>query len=116
MNIMIVDDNKKMRSMIKSMLVKTAHEFIECSDGSEVVAAYGRHHPDWILMDVVMQDMDGIAATQAVTQSFPEAKVIIVTQYDDADLLAKAKHAGAVEYVLKENLADIETIIMGQRN
>ena len=116
MNVMIVDDSNKMRKMIKSILLNTADNFIECSDGSEAVEAYARHHPDWILMDVVMKEMDGITATEAVTRSFPEAKVIIVTQYDDADMREKATLAGAVGFVLKENLVDIERIIIGQTN
>jgi DNA-binding NarL/FixJ family response regulator len=116
MNVMIVDDSEKMRSMIKSVLLKSVDHFVECSDGSEVVAAYGRHHPDWILMDVVMREMDGITATEEVTRSFPEAKIIIVTQYDDADLREKAKDAGAIGFVLKENLIDIERIIRGRKN
>jgi two-component system, NarL family, response regulator LiaR len=111
MNILVVDDNAKMREMVKSALMKTADHFIECSDGNEVVAAYGRHRPDWILMDVVMKEMDGITATKAVTDAFPDAKIIIMTQYNDKKLREKAIRAGALEFVLKENLADVRDII-----
>ena len=55
--------------------------------------------------------MDGIAATRDVVRSFPEAKVIIVTQYDDDDLRKKAMQAGAKEFVLKENLTELNRII-----
>jgi CheY-like chemotaxis protein len=113
---MIVDDNERVRHMIRRLLAGSENTFYECSDGSEVVAAYKKYHPDWILMDVAMEKMDGIAATQEVTHSFPEAKVIIVTQHDDGALREKAMLAGAVDFVPKEKLVDIERIIHAQKN
>ena len=111
MKVMIVDDNPQMRSMIKSVLTKTAHSFHECSDGGEAVKAFPLFRPDWTLMDIKMKEIDGLLATEAIKHSFPDAKVIIVTQYDDPDLRAKAKRAGAVAYVLKENLMELQGII-----
>jgi CheY-like chemotaxis protein len=108
---MIVDNNRKMRGMIRNVLHNSVDTFIECSDGSEVIHSYETHHPDWILMDIVMEHVDGITATKEVTRTFPEAKVIVVTQYDDADLREKAERAGAVAYVVKENLNELERII-----
>lgn len=108
---MIVDDNAKMRGMIRSFLSKSVQQVVECADGNEVLAAYERHQPDWILMDVVMKEVDGITATKALRRSFPEAKVIILTQYDDTEVRAQAEHAGAVGFVLKENLSELLRIL-----
>jgi len=83
----------------------------ECSDGSEAMSAYERLRPDWILMDIDMKDVDGITATRQITAAHPGAKVMIVTDYNDADLRRAAREAGASEYVVKENLLNIVDII-----
>ena len=108
---MTVDDNAKMRAMVKRMLAPVADQFHECSDGSEAVVAYEKYRPDWTVMDIVMKEVDGITATKAIKQSFPEAKIIILTQHNDPRLREEAMSAGAFEFVLKENLIDIARII-----
>ena len=62
-------------------------------------------------MDIKMKHVDGFAATEAIRSSFPDAKVIMITQYDDQKLEAKARRAGAIEFVLKEHLSEIDRII-----
>jgi len=88
----------------------------ECSNGAEAVAAYPKLHPDWVLMDIKMQGMDGFQAMDEILTEFPDARIIMITQYDDPKLAEKAHSAGAIEFVLKEKLMDIERIIHGQRN
>ena len=67
--------------------------------------------PDWVLMDIKMAPMDGITATNKIRNLYPDANIIIVTDYDDANLKNEARAAGAVGYVLKENLTKIGDII-----
>ncbi|MDQ3257461.1 MAG: response regulator [Acidobacteriota bacterium] len=62
-------------------------------------------------MDIRMQAMDGIAATVQIKSAFPEAHIMIVTDYDDARLRQAADVAGACAYVLKENLFAVRNII-----
>lgn len=116
MKVMIVDDNAGIRETIRAMLTKTADTFCECSDGSEALRLYERCHPDWVLMDIKMKHMDGFEATREIISEFPDAKIIMITQYDDPKLEKKAYSVGAVEFVLKEHLFDIEQIILGNRN
>lgn len=111
MNILIVEDNENMRRMISGMIADLAHETHECCDGSEALAAYTRHLPDWVLMDVKMKEMDGITATRLIKDSFPKANIIIVSEYDDQDLRIAAREAGASEYVIKESLFDVYHIL-----
>lgn len=110
--LLIVEDNIKMREMIKNMFKGTFCHVYECEDGSEALDAYRLYKPDWVLMDIVMKKMDGITATKQILTSFPEAKVIIVTDYDDKELRRKAKSAGACDYVLKEDLSVLEKILL----
>jgi CheY-like chemotaxis protein len=111
MTIMIVDDSKPVRDIIRSLLLPTADSFCECSDGDEAFEVYARVRPDWVLMDIQMKRMDGFRATREILSSFPDAKIIMVTQYDDPGVCEKAKQAGVREFVLKDNLCDIERII-----
>ena len=111
MNFLIVDDNAPMRRMIRTVIEDLAGEINECGDGADAVANYAAHSPDWVLMDIRMKHTDGLTATKAVKARFADAKIIIVTNYDDADLRESARAAGACGYVLKENLFDMRRIL-----
>jgi YesN/AraC family two-component response regulator len=67
--------------------------------------------PDWVLMDVKMPKLDGIAATRQIMEAFPRAQIVIVSQYDDFEMREGARGAGAVDYVLKDDLLAICGII-----
>jgi CheY-like chemotaxis protein len=112
MKLMIVEDNDPMRRLIRSFVAKFADEIWECSDGAEAVAVYAAHRPDWVLMDVAMETMDGITATLKIRELFAGARIVIVTQYDDAMTRAAARQAGACGYVLKDNLPAIRELIL----
>jgi CheY-like chemotaxis protein len=111
MNLLIVDDNDQIRRMIVSIVRGLAEHTYECSDGVDALAAYTTHRPDWVLMDVKMKEMDGISATCQIKVSYPEANIMIVTDYDDPDLREAARIAGACEFVTKENLLDLRRIL-----
>lgn len=113
MNLLIVEDNPKMRRMIKSIVADLADRIDECEDGVEAVALYSENHHDWVLMDIHLKETNGIAATREITSVFTEAKIVIVTNYDDAHFRQSAREAGAVDYVLKENLPDVRRILQG---
>ena len=66
MLIQIVDDSPNMRRTIKSVLGGLSAEFIESSDGDEAVKHYANRKPDFVIMDIRMERMDGIAATRAI--------------------------------------------------
>ena len=111
MIIMVVDDVPKIRRVIIDMLKNVDAEFIECSNGAEAVNAYEQHHPDFVLMDVEMKEMNGIEATRKIKHKFRDAKICIVTNYDDQYLINAANEAGAVGYVLKENLQELRKFV-----
>lgn len=104
MNILIVDDSAPVRRMIRSLVASFSAEVFECADGSQAFAAYQRHQPDWVLMDVEMELTDGITATRQIRRIDPQAQICIVTNYDDADLREEARNAGACAYIVKDDL------------
>jgi len=75
------------------------------------VAAYAEFLPDWVLMDWEMKQVNGLTATRDLLVSFPEAKVLIVTNYDEQCLPQEAKDVGAIGFVLKDNLVRILEIL-----
>ena len=115
MKILIVDDDKRIRKMMTAAIADLATEVIECSDGDLALDAYARHLPDWVLMDLNMPNVDGITATYQIHLAYPYAKIVIVTSYDSTALRQAAESAGAVGYILKDNLADLAIIIVEPR-
>ena len=116
MSLLIVDDNQQMRRLISSLVSDLASVIVECSDGAEALEAYTLHRPDWVLMDIRMKQTDGIAVTREIKAAHPEARICNVTDYDDPMLREAAEHAGASEYVVKDNLIDVQRILAAAKS
>lgn len=110
--ILIADDNRQMRQTLKDILRELDPLFCECGTGREAIELYRIHHPDWVLMDVKMPEMDGITATRLIMESFPLARILIVSNYSDAQLQRDAAAAGASRFVLKDDLSQLLAIIL----
>jgi CheY-like chemotaxis protein len=111
MTVLIVDDSPQVRALIRTVLTGLVDEVHECTDGDEAVAAYGARRPDWVLMDFKMARMGGLEATRRILAADRTARVLIVTEYDDAHCRAAAIEAGACGYVLKDNLLDVRRLL-----
>ncbi len=111
MVILIVDDNASVRRLIRRTLGNSEREIHECADGSEALRIYAEISPDLTLMDIRMPGMDGLTATRKISEKYPDAQIVIVTDYAGNEIKAAAFAAGARGYVLKDNLADVETVI-----
>jgi len=116
MKVMIVEDHPPMRQLIRSLVADLVEAVTECADGAEAVAAYKAQQfnsDDRVLMDIEMAGVDGLEATRRLRAAFPEAQIIIVTQYGDAHLRAAATQAGACGYVTKEDLLSLRDMLRG---
>lgn len=111
MKVLVVDDNSQARQLIKDFVLTEDDEFRECEDGAEALAAYTEFQPDWVLMDWDMKKVDGLIATKNIIAEFPDAKIVMVTNYDEPDLRQAAKEAGAIGYIRKENILEIKEIL-----
>jgi DNA-binding NarL/FixJ family response regulator len=114
MKLMIVEDNPQMCQLLKQLLSDLAEVIVECADGQQAVAAYAAEQPDWTLMDLRMERLGGIEATRRIRAAWPEARILIVTEYDDQHWRAAAQQLGACGYVLKENLLDLRRLLATQ--
>ncbi len=114
MNIVIADDNDRMRQMIKNMLLnnfKEIHNIYECHNGQQAVSQFEKYSPDWTLLDIKMEPMNGLSAARMIKENTPKAKIIILTNYDEKWYREEAKKISIYAYVLKENLKELVTII-----
>jgi len=110
--LLIVDDNREMRQLVRKIADKVSDRIFECEDGDEALAAFEKHHPDWIVMDVEMKRLDGLQATAQLIAHYPQAKVIIVTKHTDAQTRAAASEAGARAFCGKDDLLSLRALIL----
>ena len=111
MSLLIVEENDRMRRLLKSLVAGLVFPVHECGDGAEVLAVYSAQLPNWVLIDIDLRTNDGIAVTHKIKAAYPEAHIIIVTNFDDAELRLAAREAGADAYVLKENLLEVRHLL-----
>lgn len=106
--ILIVDDHSVVRSGLGAFLqVFDDFELVgEASNGKEAVDECAAKRPDVVLMDLVMPEMDGAKATQAIRESYPNIQVIVLTSFKEDNLIESALQAGAIGYLLKNVSAD----------
>jgi NarL family two-component system response regulator LiaR len=78
----------------------------EARDGREAIDCCGQLKPDVVLMDLVMPELGGVAATRAIHQRWPNIRVIALTSFQEKDLVQDALQAGAIGYLLKNVSGD----------
>ena len=99
----IIEDNNTMRKMLTE-LVDSAPGYrcvCACSTSREALAEVPKHQPNVVLMDIHLPDESGINCTARLTEKMPELQVIMVTIYQDINLIFQALKAGACGYILK---------------
>jgi DNA-binding NarL/FixJ family response regulator len=103
--ILLVDDQTLVRQGFKVLLEAQADLQIlgEAENGQAAIAQVEALQPDVVLMDVRMPGMDGVAATQQITQRFPATKILVLSTFDDDDYVARAMQYGAKGYLLKDS-------------
>jgi two-component system, NarL family, response regulator LiaR len=105
--VLLVDDHEMVRIGVSSYLsAQTDIEVVgEAENGSRAVELALELKPDVILMDLVMEEMDGIEATRQIVEAWEDAKIIIVTSFLDDEKVYPALQAGATSYMLKTSKA-----------
>ena len=102
--ILLVDDQRLMREGLRILLeLECDLEVVgEVEEGKAALEAYADLKPDVVLMDVRMPGMDGVEATWRLRERWPEARVVILTTFDDDEYVFEGLRAGARGYLLKD--------------
>jgi two-component system, NarL family, response regulator LiaR len=106
--VLLADDHSILRKGISAFLA-TRHDIEvvgEAADGEAAVRGALALHPDVIVMDIVMPNMDGVEATRRIRAANPDARVLVLTSFTDDEKVCGAVEAGALGYVLKEAPAE----------
>ena len=102
--LLIADDHLIVRQGLRLILeTEDGFELVgEASDGAEAVELAGKLHPDVILMDLRMPGMDGLTAIEQLAEKQPEIAVVILTTFNEDDLMVRGLRAGAKGFLLKD--------------
>ncbi|RAP78481.1 response regulator [Paenibacillus montanisoli] len=104
MKILIVDDQRLMREGLATIIgLEEGMEVVGTAvDGRDAYNQVVELRPDVVLMDIRMPGMDGVEGTELILRHFPETKVLILTTFDDAELILQALEKGVQGYLLKD--------------
>ncbi|WP_217181112.1 response regulator transcription factor [Streptomyces sp. AC495_CC817] len=113
--VLIVDDDPLVRSALSHFVSRDPEITVigQAETGLEAISRVERDHPDVVMMDVQMPEMNGIEATAAISARWPEVRILAVTTLDGSDTVLPMLSAGASGYMLKDSTA--ESIVTGVR-
>jgi two-component system response regulator NreC len=118
--VLIADDHAIVRTGLRALInSEPSMQLVgEATGGYEAIELVGKNHPDILILDLSMPDLDGIEVTKRIKTQFPEVCVLILTIHEDEALLKAALKAGAGGYILKhaaeaELISAIHTILRG---
>lgn len=110
MNIIVVDDDHLVSTSLKTIIESNDgyHVLGIGSDGHEGIKLYDELKPDVMLLDIRMENMNGLEAAREILNRHPDARILFLTTFQDDDYIVKALHLGVKGYLLKQ---DFESII-----
>jgi two-component system response regulator NreC len=118
--VLIADDHAIVRTGLRALISsEPSMELVgEATGGLEAIELVEQTHPDALVLDLSMPDLDGIEVTKRIAPRFPELRILILTLHEDAALLRAALKAGAAGYILKraaeaELISAIHVILRG---
>lgn len=102
LKIVVVDDEPIIRIDIKNMLTNAGYQIVgEGSNGFDAIELSKKFYPDVILMDIKMDDMDGLSAARIIAEECPDTAIIMLTAYSKIEYIEKAKETKISSYLLK---------------
>jgi DNA-binding NarL/FixJ family response regulator len=119
--ILIADDHSMIRDGVKSLLAKDKELVVagEVSNGGQAIAQYKILKPDLLILDISMPDMNGMEVAQEILKEDPEAKIIILSMFDDEDYISRCMEHGVKGYVIKNETGNeldyaVKSVLKGQ--
>lgn len=108
MKVIIVDDDYLVVNSLKAIVNASGIDVLAVGhDGREAIRLYNEYKPDLILMDIRMEKMNGIEATEEILKIDPDAKILLITTFQDDEYISSALSLGCKGYILKQNISGI---------
>lgn len=109
MRIVIVDDDQLVAISLKTILeADTSIEVLAMGyNGNDAIRLYKEHQPDVLLMDIQMNELNGLDAAEAILKENGSARILFLTTFSDNEYIIKALHLGAKGYILKQDFEGI---------
>ena len=101
LKVLVVDDESRMRKLVKDFLLRQNYEVLEAENGEEGIQKYKEENPDMVTMDITMPVKDGLEALKEIKNFDSAAKVIMVTAAGQESKVMEAVKLGAAEFVTK---------------
>lgn len=99
--ILIVDDSAFTRSILRNMLTRSGFSVIEAAGGLEAVGMYQLFRPAVVFLDLIMEDLDGLAALSLIRSKDPQARVVFMSVHSSEAAVKKAIASGAHDFLTK---------------
>lgn len=122
LKIVLVDDHKILRDGLKNMIEKYPNFKVigEATNGREALSLTQKLNPDMVIMDVAMQGLNGVDATQQIVQQSPDTKIIGLSMHSNKRFILGMFKAGAFGYLLKDSdsgelIEAIKTVAHGKK-
>lgn len=119
--LIIVDDQPVIRRGLSMMLGAEPDIDVvaQAANGAEAIALAIQHRPDVVVMDLQMPRVGGVVATREITAALPQTRIVVLTTFDDDELVFEAIRAGAQAYLLKDSseaevLATVRSVHLGE--
>lgn len=100
MKILVIDDDPAMTELLRLLLLPTQSTVISANSGCEGVDMAQSQHPELIILDLMMPEMDGFQVCQAV-RAFSDLPILVLSALDNPGMVAKALDSGADDYLIK---------------
>lgn len=100
--VLLCDDSAQIRELVRTVLEHGGNEVVaEADNGLKAIEAAEREQPDVVLLDLSMPVMDGLEAMPEIRRVAPDARIVVLSGFDNRLLVAQALELGAVRFVVK---------------
>src|SRR5579862_9381967 len=99
--LLVVDDAAYVRLRLTRLLKQNGYEVVEAADGKQAIEAYQQDKPDGVLLDIIMPEMDGMAALKELRTLDENARVVMLTSVHEQSTVMDAIRSGAMDFVVK---------------
>lgn len=119
--ILIVDDHAMVRDGVRNLVQRRGDLVVvgEASSGAEALEQFNRLHPDLVVLDISLPDMNGMEVSRAILAENPDANIVILSMYEDEDYISRCLEYGVKGYVVKNESGTeldnaIRTVLSGR--